>query len=98
MDIGYNGGSQRLLELNKSFSLLVEQILVIDGVQSATVGFDLLHLEEVALDNALPMENIFHVSFFQSALSTLCDKVTPAQAILGVTDEFATVRNLFNVS
>ncbi len=94
MDIGHDG-SQRLLELNETFGSLVDQILVIDGVQSATAGFDLARME-VALDIALRVENVFNASFFQIALSTLFDKVAPSQAIFGAADEVATVGNLFN--
>ena len=85
-------GSQRLLKLDQTFDSLVDQILDVEGVQSATAGFDLSRME-IGIDVAIRVEDLFDRSSFQSLLNTVFDKLSPIQTVFGA-DENAAVDNL----
>ncbi len=92
VDISYDG-SQRMVQADQTFGSLVDQILVFEGVQSATAGFDLARME-VGLDVDIRIENIFKVSLFENALDRVFDKLAPLQAVFGASGEVPAVDNL----
>ena len=94
MEIGQDG-SQRLLQSGNTFASLVEDILLLDGVESATAGLDLARME-VGLDVAIHVENPFNGSYFQSALDKVFGKLDPIQTVFGAEGKVAEVVNLLN--
>ncbi len=94
VDIGYDG-SQRMVQADQTFGSLVDQILVFEGVQSATAGFDLARME-VGLDVDIRIENIFNVSLFENALVRVFDKLAPLQAVFGASGIAPEVGNLLS--
>jgi len=94
MEIGQDG-SQRLLQSGKTFASLVEEILLFDGVESATAGLDLARME-VGLDVAIRVENPFNGTYFQSALDDVFERLAPIQAVFGAEGKVADVGDLLN--
>jgi hypothetical protein len=90
-------GSQRLLSTDKTFAYLVKQILLIEGVDSATAGLDLARME-VGLNVAIRVDKFFSGSYFQSALEDVFYRLAPIQAVFGVaTSENPAMGDLLNM-
>ena len=99
MAIGQDG-SQRLLQSERSFGHLVDQLVNFDCdntcAVSANAGFDLTRME-VGFDVAVHVEKLVDGSIFQSALDNVFEGLGPFKAVFGVAENIgADVSGLIN--